>query len=287
MSAHVKTMNGPGQLPAHFSEAVAEILAHHFSATAPASELFQLQQWLEDDGRDVLVEHYADAMALDLDSLAGHLFADSEIWSYGDFEDDEQEVTDQLRLEFARRRIAEAFDRWDEMHAPALVCFPLQDEQARVAFLCCRLDFQGQLGDKVTWLGVYSSQQSFYDTLPSCRLFLSPDLISDRDILKGWWRRMDPIYFVEKGNRRSRCRDTFKGSQPLDPKTRSAYSVVITHDPNAPKRFLIEVYSGERFNGRVPAVRHMTNASRRARALARKYASGRVELPPIRNAGPR
>jgi len=165
-----------------------QVVDHVRKNTPAPNNLSELVSWLETDGWDLLVGAWSDErMILKLYELAYLKFNDSEL---GDYEDPQDVITDELRLAFAYKRIAEEFDSGDGSTCPSVHTVELRNDNDDTAILGWLVEIHGQAGHYPNFWGAYSSKEKFYQELRDTEhLFLEDDKeFNDKKILELWQR---------------------------------------------------------------------------------------------------
>ena len=173
-------------LPEHLQSIAEKVIAHIYSGSSIPEGIDELTDWFEDEGWDELVGAWSDEhIALKLQYLAESKFNDSELVGY---EDVEGQVTDDLRLEFARKRINEAFESGDGYSCPSVHTVQLVNEQDKTVFLGWLVEVHGQLGHSPTYYGIYADRDQFYQELrrDDFLFWHEKESLTDQQILKLW-----------------------------------------------------------------------------------------------------
>jgi hypothetical protein len=173
-------------LPEHLQSIAEKVIAHIYGGSSIPEGIDELTDWFEDEGWDELVGAWSDEhIALKLQYLAESKFNDSELVGC---EDVEGQVTDDLRLEFARKRINEAFESGDGYSCPSVHTVQLVNEQDQIVFLGWLVEVHGQLGHSPNYCGVYSNRDQFYEELRKDGFLFwhEKEGLTDQQILKLW-----------------------------------------------------------------------------------------------------
>lgn len=147
------------------------------------SQLPNLQplfDWFKTDGWDLITDAwYQDALAIPLTELVKQEFNDLALSGYLGIQ--ASEITDQDRIDNARRLIHDSTDGFPSVH----ICKLLTDDASPV--LCCLGSLNGY-DYEVDWWGIYKNTSSFLDALKTSGYILSveSDAISDEQILSLW-----------------------------------------------------------------------------------------------------
>ena len=173
-------------LPEHLQSIAEKVIAHIYSGSSIPEGIDELTDWFEDEGWDELVGAWSDEhIALKLQYLAESKFNDSELVGY---EDVEGQVTDDLRLEFARKRINEAFESGDGYSCPSVHTVQLVNEQDKTVFLGWLVEVHGQLGHSPTYYGIYADRDQFYKELREDGYLFCDEIddLRNEQVLKVW-----------------------------------------------------------------------------------------------------
>ncbi len=165
-----------------------QIIHHVVEATPYPETLSALVGWFETDGWDLLVGAWSDErVILKLYEFAEYKFNDSELC---DYEDPRDVITDELRLTFAYKRIAEEFNSGDGSTCPSVHTVELRNDNGDTAILGWLVEIHGQAGHYPNFWGTYSNKEKFYQELRNTEhLFLEDDKeVNDKKILELWQR---------------------------------------------------------------------------------------------------
>lgn len=175
----------PEYLPAELIELLDEAIKCVYSNQELPANIAELYEWFEDDGLDHMLEVEATLpFALSLGDVLLS-FADDEVAD--DNEVSVNEVTNQMRIAYARREIQEALDSFGYMRS--VYCAEVKGSSDKVAFLACTAEEQGQSGMGISWWGLYKSQDDFINDVKNSNwLVFDTDIesITDQQILELW-----------------------------------------------------------------------------------------------------
>lgn len=139
-----------------------------------------LYDWFKTDGWDLITDAwYQDALAIPLTQLFNKQLNDLALSGYLGVQ--ASEITDQDRIESARRLIQDSTDEFLSVH----ICKLLNHHASPV--LCCLASLNGYEYE-VDWWGIYKNDRLFLDELKTSGYLLSieSDTISDEQILSLW-----------------------------------------------------------------------------------------------------
>ena len=120
----------------------------------------QVQEWFQGEGWDHLVDSWNEEIVLNLDELAHDCFSDNELISYLGLADDEI-ISDQLRLEFAKERITDNLEQGDDCINPSVISYPLFSSQGQCVILGYTVEIHGQLGPAPECWGLFHTKEDF------------------------------------------------------------------------------------------------------------------------------
>jgi hypothetical protein len=149
---------------------------------SPQPDFKPIGRWLEVEGRDLLGTSLQ-ATCVFLDTL-GWAFSDSSIVDYG-WVKGISEITDHVRVEFARDKIQQALDE----SRISVHVIELGSDKPPPAHLCFLVDDAGPSGLDFQYLGIYSSLDNFLEVNDLvAQLILDAQTPSDERILVMWQR---------------------------------------------------------------------------------------------------
>ena len=156
----------------------AEVIESLADLNKAMPDLQPFHDWLENDGWDEVVMSIL-GQFINLDHVADTFFYDSCLREYIDI--DEGEITDQIRIDFAREKIDYAISiSEDSVHA-----IHISLDQSSSFYLLCVINGQGQGGWEVEWGYVYQTIDKLMASLETYFLIDSQSA-SDTDIIKLW-----------------------------------------------------------------------------------------------------
>ena len=120
----------------------------------------QVEEWFQGEGWDHLVDSWNDEIVLNLEGLAHDCFSDNEMISYLGLSDDEV-ISDQLRLEFAKERITYNLEQGDDCINPSVISYPLFSSQGQCVMLGYTVEIHGQFGPAPECCGLFHTQEDF------------------------------------------------------------------------------------------------------------------------------
>lgn len=176
------------ELPKKFW-AIRDATVEHVLSNSPLpKDLNDLQEWLATDGWDYLLAAWIDDdVVLNLKNWANYQFLDSSLRATEGV-DDSVEITDQMRIEYARSAISDAIEEYEGYDNPSVHSFLLQRDDGMVAVLGCTVEIHGQAGPIPVWHGVFSSKEVFYNYLRKSGFLFHKEanLISAPEIMALW-----------------------------------------------------------------------------------------------------
>jgi len=168
------------EIPESLRKLAEDTIKSVFDKNFPAPDQKPLHDWYEDDGWDDVVMSIQGG-CVDLKSLASDYFHDYEITD--DLGSEDIEITDQMRLSYARSLLAKRLEESDD----GIQAVELKVSSLPSVFLDCFIHGQGQYGDEVYWGKAYKSAQEVLDIYKNNWVMDSRD-VSDEDLLKLWNR---------------------------------------------------------------------------------------------------
>jgi hypothetical protein len=178
-------MTKPENLPENLEplrDAVIDYIYGRLASFPP--NLLPLLEWLSDDG--LLCAEAKEALALNMYSLRTKCFEDSELADWEGLE--EGDITDELRVNFARERMEAAFET-DESLVESIQGALLTNEQGEEAYICAVFESHGQGGMEINhWAYVKTFEEFLNRIKENGSLVLLDDIQnqSNEDILKHW-----------------------------------------------------------------------------------------------------
>jgi hypothetical protein len=173
----------PNELQTIFDTAVSQLLKGD-----QIPDNFKLvEEWFQGEGWDQLVDCWNDEIVLNLDGLAHDCFSDREMISYLGLSDDEV-ISDQLRLKFAKERITYNLEQGDDCINPSVISFPLFTSQGQSVILGYTVEIHGQFGPAPECCGLFYTQEDFILSLKQSGFWTKEylDQIDDETILSLW-----------------------------------------------------------------------------------------------------
>ena len=173
-------------LPTHLQSIALELIAHVTDASPIPKTIEELTDWFEGEGWNELVGKWSDEhIILKVEYVAELKFNDSELLAYGEVDD---QVTDALRVEFARMQINQAFESDDGYSCPSVHTVQLVNKYGSAAFLGWLVEVHGQLGPSPMYYGIYSDRDQFYKKLREHGFLFwhEKETLTDQQILKLW-----------------------------------------------------------------------------------------------------
>jgi hypothetical protein len=153
--------------------------------STPVPELQPLYEWLETDGRDVLIDSWCnEEMAVNLNYLAQTEFIDSELGIQEGIK--VEDVTDEMRLDYSRKVINDSVD--DGYICPSIHAYKLEQDNDTSPVIGCLMEIHGQSGPVLEWWGVFKNHLDFYKALDESNfvLFSKSDELNDERLITLW-----------------------------------------------------------------------------------------------------
>ena len=168
---------------------IRDAAVEHVLTNAPLPpDIERLYEWLEGDGWDSLVDAWVDdECVMNLEVLSSS-FSDSELSDVKGLEPGD-EITDKIRVEYAREWISEFYSRDDDLYTEKSVhSYEIKRQDGKSAIIGCTSSGAGQSGHDVFWYGMFPTRQEFLNELKEHGFWLSRDIktIDDATILALW-----------------------------------------------------------------------------------------------------
>jgi hypothetical protein len=178
----------PESLPADLVPLLDDVIEKFFNNQSLPENITELYDWFEDDGIDYLISVEATlTFVLNLEGVL-QSFYDEEVALENEIE--VEQVTDQMRIAYARKEIQAACDferaSYDML---SVYCPAIKGNADKLVFLGCTAEDQGQNGMEIDWWGLYKSQDDFLEAIRNSECFVIDseyDSISDERILSLW-----------------------------------------------------------------------------------------------------
>jgi hypothetical protein len=183
----------------------------HVRNSAPLPEnLSDLISWYEGDGWDELVPTWEpeEHIALNLNYVSWLKFSDSELIAN---QENDEPVTDELRIKYARKLIFETFENYDGYECPSVQAVEISKANGDSAVLGWLIEIHGQGGPVAIYQGAYTDKKQFYENLRECNFLLDTEQhnLTVEEILKLWAKPPKPIRSiaieVSWGNEQHKC----------------------------------------------------------------------------------
>jgi hypothetical protein len=178
------------QLPEELYEARDTVIENIHKGLEPPESLELIQEWLEVDGWDALIGSIAnETMAVDLNQFASYSFSDEEY--IAGWLDEEQPITDAMRIAHARMLISNASDGDDGYLVPSVYSFNIQSNNGKSAVVAATMRMMGQAGPETSWWGVYKTHMDFLEDLKKAGLVPVECIkdITDDEVLAYWKKK--------------------------------------------------------------------------------------------------
>jgi hypothetical protein len=190
LGTHIRNapdMPTASKLPKKFWKTRDAAIEHLLSNSQLPAGLVDLQDWLATDGWDDLLAAWINEdVALNLKEWAVYKFSDSSLRD-DEGHDEDETVTDQMRVDYARETISYAVENSEGDDSPSVHSFPIEREDGERAVLGCTVEIRGY--DHISqWHGVFADKEAFYHYLRDSGFLIHSiaDQISDAEILSYW-----------------------------------------------------------------------------------------------------
>ena len=178
----------PDYLPANLVLIIDQAINSLLKNKQLPKNLSLVYKWFEEDGIDHLISPEATLpFVLNLQSILQN-FYDEEVANENEV--GVAEVTDQMRISYARTEIKAACDfqraGYDIL---SVYCAPIKGSTDMLVFLGCTAEEQGQNGMGLDWWGLYKSQDDFLNEIRNTQGFVictECDSINEKQILECW-----------------------------------------------------------------------------------------------------
>ena len=165
------------KLPEELQKIQDLVVDHTNKHTPLPKNLNDLVSWYEDDGWDLLIGSWgSDHIGLKLFDLACLKFSDAELAANLD---EPEPITNELRVNYAREQISNAFENSDGYDCPSVHAVLISKKDGSSAVLGWTVEIHGQGGPVPEFLGVFSTKTNFYDSLKD---FERLDFLLDKDV---------------------------------------------------------------------------------------------------------
>ena len=175
------------KLPKELFSIRNQVIEHVQRSGPLPDKLGALTGWFEGDGWDELVPTWEqeEHIALNLNLLSGLGFSDSELIATQEYS---EPITNELRVEYARRVISENFENYDGNECPSVQAVELRNSRGELAVLGWLIEIHGQNGAVPIYQGAFTDKQHFYKHLHECDFLLDTEEpnIADETILRLW-----------------------------------------------------------------------------------------------------
>lgn len=197
------------ELPKKLALIRDQVIDHVQKNTPIPKNLDDLISWFEDEGWDEILSGWgSEHVALKLDYLASLKFNDKELIAS---EGLEEPLTDELRIDYARRLISDALEQSDGYECPSVHAVEIKKPNGDSAVLGWLVEIHGQGGPAAEYQGAFPEKENFYQLLSGWGLLLNTEEknLTDEAILKLWTKPSKPtrsiVVGVEWGNERHEC----------------------------------------------------------------------------------
>ena len=197
------------ELPKKLTAIRDQVIDHVRKNTPLPKNISDLVSWFEDDGWDEILSGWgSEHVALKLDYLASLKFDDKEMIAC---EGLDEPLTDDLRLDYARRLISSSFKESDGYDCPSVHAVEIKKPNGDSAVLGWLIEIHGQGGEVAEFQGAFPDKENFYELLSGWGLLLDTEEqnLTDEAILKLWSKPSKParsiVVGVEWGNEQYEC----------------------------------------------------------------------------------
>ena len=197
------------ELPKKLTLIRDQVIDHVRKNTPLPDKLSELIDWYETDGWDVLVPVWAEEehVALNFNSVSLS-FCDSELVAS---QEDDEPVTDELRIQYARKLVSYTFENNDGYDCPSVQVVELKKANGESAVLGWLIEIHGQGGPVAIYHGAFNDKYQFFQHLADCDFLLDSEQqnLTDETILRIWAKPPKPkrsiVVSVEWGNEQYEC----------------------------------------------------------------------------------
>lgn len=186
-----------------------QVIDHVRQNTPEPKNLGDLVSWFEDEGWDEILSAWgSDHVALKIEDLASMKFDDKEMIAC---EGLDYPLTDELRIDYARRVISDSFKESDGYDCPSVHAVEIKKSNGDSAVLGWVMEIHGQGGPVAVFQGAFRDKENFYQLLSSWGFLLDSNEqnLTDEAILKLWTKPSKPkrliVVSVEWGNEQYEC----------------------------------------------------------------------------------
>ena len=197
------------ELPKKLTAIRDQVIDHVRKKTPLPKNIGDLVSWFEVDGWDEILSGWgSEHVALKLDYLASLKFDDKEMIAC---EGLDEPLTDDLRLDYARRLISSSFKESDGYDCPSVHAVEIKKPNGDSAVLGWLIEIHGQGGEVAEFQGAFPDKENFYELLSGWGLLLDTEEqnLTDEAILKLWSKPSKParsiVVGVEWGNDQYEC----------------------------------------------------------------------------------
>ena len=197
------------ELPKKLNVIRDQVIDHVRQNTPEPKNLGDLVSWFEDEGWDEILSAWgSDHVALKIEDLASMKFDDKEMIAC---EGLDEPLTDELRIDYARRVISDSFKESDGYDCPSVHAVEIKKSNGDYAVLGWVMEIHGQGGPVAVFQGAFRDKENFYQLLSSWGFLLDSDEqnLTDEAILKLWTKPSKPVrslvVSVEWGNEQHEC----------------------------------------------------------------------------------
>ena len=197
------------KLPEKLNTIRDQVIDHVRKNTPLPDGLSYLINWYETDGWDELVPTCAEEehVALNFNSVSLS-FCDSELIAN---QEDDATVTDELRIQYARKLVSTTFENNDGYDCPSVQVVELKKSNGESAVLGWLIEIHGQGGPVAIYQGAFKDKYQFFENLADCDFLLDSEEqnLTDETILRIWAKPPKPkrsiVVSVEWGNEQHEC----------------------------------------------------------------------------------
>ena len=173
-------------LPTELHKARDEVIESVLNGEEWPESIESIYEWLAVDGWDAVTSTPAkEGMAINVNSFREGMLNDEE---FGYYYGDDEEITDEKRIAYARMRMLERLNNGDDGdYFPSYSSYEMVREDGKSAVIGCTIVIIPG-GPEPSWWGAYKTEEDFYKALISSEIipFREIEDIPDAEILSYW-----------------------------------------------------------------------------------------------------
>lgn len=178
-------------LPEELHKVRDEVIESVYGDKETPDSIELIYEWLEFDGWAAVTSNPAkEGMAINVQRFRETMLCDEEL---EDYFGDEEKITDELRIKYARMRMQERLDGGDDGdYFPSYSSYEMVRDDGKSAVIGCTIIIIPG-GPEPSWWDAYKTEQDFLEALKSCDLIPFGDIgdIPDAEILSYWNKETD------------------------------------------------------------------------------------------------